>query len=166
MEEIAPPASTGLSTPVTAYGPSANPYGRAFGIGAAAGMRSALAPFAVHLEARNRATAVLALAALGELVVDKLPATPSRTSPPALVARAISGAYCGRALALRFGGGPGAGAIAGVLGALVTSFAGRAARAAIVARTPLPDPVVALFEDGFAIAIAVRAQRRPADLSI
>ncbi|GGM01088.1 hypothetical protein [Nakamurella endophytica] len=47
------------------------------------------------------ARAVLVAAAVGELVADKLPRTPSRLAPPVLVGRLVNAAVCGLVLARR-----------------------------------------------------------------
>ena len=118
----------------------------AFALGAAAGLRSMTPPAVVawagrlgHLDLEPTPLAflgsaalawLLAAAALGELVADKLPFTPSRTRPGPLVARLVTGTISGAALAAGAGGSLSGGAIAGALGAL-------AARSE--ATTPAPD---------------------------
>jgi len=67
---------------------------------------------------------VVTLLALGELVADKLPRTPARTSPPGLIARIVLGGLCGVALATSAGASLVAAAAAGVAGALVGTFGG------------------------------------------
>lgn len=99
---------------------------------------------------------MLVASAVGELIGDKLPKTPNRISPTALVGRVASGALVGAALGttgkrdLRIEG-----AILGGIGAIVGSFVGWAARKAVGA-TGLPDPVVALAEDAATIAGSVK----------
>jgi uncharacterized membrane protein len=94
---------------------------------------------------------ILTLLALFELVNDKLPNTPARTAAPGLIARVVTGAFCGCALALSAGGNPIVAAVSGVLGALVGTFAGYNVRHALVVRAHLPDLAVALAEDVIAI---------------
>jgi uncharacterized membrane protein len=95
---------------------------------------------------------VFILLALVELIADKLPKTPARTAPPGLIARIVFGGLCGVALAISAGGSPLVAAIAGVIGALVGTFAGYKIRHALVMRAHLPDFAVALVEDVIAIA--------------
>lgn len=98
--------------------------------------------------------AVLVLAAVGELVVDKLPATPARTKPLPLGGRIVSGAIAGAALGtLRGPDGWRRGALLGAVGGAVGSFAGTYLRAG-GASTGLPDLVFALVEDAATIACA------------
>ena len=96
----------------------------------------------------------LVLAAAGELVADKLPATPSRTLPLPLLGRIVSGAIAGAALGTT-GGRTGwrTAAVLGAAGAVVGSFAGRYLRAG-GASTGLPDVVFALIEDAATVACA------------
>ena len=145
---------------------------RASLIGAVAGLRTVVAPAAVSwaASAANRplrgtslfflgepvSATIFAALALGELVTDKLPATPSRLTPFQLGARLLSGALCGAAI-----GAPRRssmrGLVCGAAGAAVGAFAGHAARTSltrVVGRTP-----AALIEDAVAIAGARRLTR-------
>ena len=85
--------------------------------------------------------------ALAELVADKLPKTPNRTSPPGLIARIVMGALAGTCVALSAGGAAITGAVLGVLGAVAGTFAGYKARTGIVKALNVPDIYVALAED-------------------
>lgn len=100
---------------------------------------------------------LLVAAAVGELVGDKLPATPSRIAFPGILGRIASGAVAGAALGSleHSRTGAGAGAVLGGIGALLGSFAGFGLRALLGKQ--LPDPVVALAEDAAAITGATRA---------
>ena len=95
---------------------------------------------------------IFTVAALAELVNDKLPKTPSRKVPPAFIARIVMGALCGAAIGAAGGtlmGGliaGGVGAVAGTLGG--AEFRGRLARAA---GRDLP---IALLEDAIAISLS------------
>ncbi len=148
----------------------ANLYLKAIGIGAVAGMRSAAAPaFTSHYFAQNPSlfldasplkglglpvTAnVLKFMALGELGADKLPFAPPRTEPGGLGARAVSGGVCGAAIFLAEGGRPAAGAILGAASAVASSFLFMNLRRVIGKAASLPDPVVALVEDGVMLGI-------------
>jgi uncharacterized membrane protein len=139
-----------------------------FLLGFVAGLRSLTAPAAVcwgaHLGWLHLAETRLAflghiatliiftLLALFELVGDKLPKTPARTSAPGLIARILMGAFCGIALALSAGASLIVGAVVAVIGALVGTFAGYNIRHALVTRANLPDFGVALVEDIIAVA--------------
>jgi uncharacterized membrane protein len=94
----------------------------------------------------------LLVGALRELVADKLPMTPSRTTPGPLIGRAVNGAIAGAAIGTLSGrGGTLRGAALGAAGGLVGSFAGKYLRSAGTA-IGLPDLVFALLEDAVTIA--------------
>jgi uncharacterized membrane protein len=95
---------------------------------------------------------VFTLLAIIELVLDKLPNTPSRTAPVGLTARIVLGGASGLALATGVGiSAPVAGVIASI-GAIAGAFAGYHIRRAIVFKVHVPDLVAALAEDAIAIA--------------
>jgi uncharacterized membrane protein len=94
----------------------------------------------------------LVLAAAGELVGDKLPSAPPRTTPLPLLGRIGTGAVAGAALGtLRGAGGWRVGAVLGGAGAVVGSFAGYALRSS-GAQRGVPDVVLALLEDAATIS--------------
>jgi uncharacterized membrane protein len=98
------------------------------------------------------AAAIFTLAALGELVADKLPKTPSRTAPPGLISRTLMGALTGACVASAGGQNAAVGAGLGVAGAMVGTFGGYQARTRLVKALGVPDLYVALAEDLVAIA--------------
>ncbi len=96
---------------------------------------------------------VLTVLALGELVTDQLPATPSRTVPVQFGGRILSGALSGAAI----GAANGAlvpGLAAGVIGAIVGTLGGSAVRGWL-ARAFGRDRPAALIEDAVAIGGAL-----------
>lgn len=101
----------------------------------------------------NKATAILAVLAAGEIIADKLPATPNRTSPGPLVARILSGSLCGAALSTSKRRCALGGAFFGALGAVAGAFAGYELRRWITHSNAahIPDLPVALAEDGVTI---------------
>jgi uncharacterized membrane protein len=94
---------------------------------------------------------VFTLLAIVELITDKLPMTPARTSAPGLTARIVFGGCCGAALSVSAGVALVAPLLAGVIGAVSGTFAGYNIRHALVNRAHLPDLLVALVEDLIAI---------------
>ena len=84
-------------------------------------------------------------------MADKLPGTPARTAPVGLIARIVLGGACGVAIAISAGMSVPLAAIAGVIGALLGTYAGYNIRHALVSRWRLPDSAVALAEDTVAI---------------
>jgi uncharacterized membrane protein len=137
----------------------------AFLIGVVTGLRSMTAPAAVswaarlgwlHLENTGLAflgstttSYILSLLAVGELINDKLPQTPSRKAPVPFGGRMVVGALCGAAL-----GAPSdgliAGAVAGVLGALAGTLGGYEFRSRL-AKAIGKDLPAALIEDAIAV---------------
>jgi uncharacterized membrane protein len=146
---------------------------RVLGLGAISGLRSLSGPAFVcraashgHLDLERtplsflgspRLSKVLILMELGELVGDKLPATPSRASPPPLLGRAASGALVGAVVFVSEGRRATIGAALGSTAAIVAAFAGERLRALAVEKSGLPDPVVALAEDAAVLVVGLRS---------
>jgi uncharacterized membrane protein len=141
----------------------------AFLVGLVAGLRSMLAPAVVSWSARlnllnvgdtyvalmnYRITAIIfTVLAVAELIVDKLPKTPSRKDPPAFVIRILSGALVGATVGAS-GGKLLIGLCVGAIGAVVGTLGGAAARAKLAAAFGRDFPA-ALLEDIAALAIAI-----------
>lgn len=139
----------------------------AFAIGAIAGLRSMSAPAVVSWAAHWRwldlqrsylaflgstaAAYILAAAAIVELVLDKLPKTPSRKEPVGLTARIVLGGLSGAALCASANQSVTLGAVLGGLGGVIGGFAGYEVRTRLVKALKVPDLVVALLEDAVAI---------------
>ena len=139
----------------------------AFFIGFFAGLRSLTAPaataWAAHLGwlklerplsliGSIPSVVIFTVLAVVELVADKLPKTPSRTSPPGLIARIVTGGITGACVAA--GGGQAAhlGALLGAVGGVVGCYAGYQARTRLVKALGTRDIYVALVEDMVAVA--------------
>jgi uncharacterized membrane protein len=138
-------------------------------IGVIAGLRSMTAPAVVSWAARlgwihlnsswlavlgySWTPWILSIAALGELIADKLPSTPSRKMPPSFAFRIISGSVCGAAIGIAHGSLP-IGLTGGAIGAAIGTLGGAAARSAL-ARLFGKDLPAALLEDAVAIVGAI-----------
>ena len=138
-------------------------------IGCVAGLRTVTAPAAVswaahlgrlHLDASWLAFFgyawtpwILTLLAAGELIVDQLPSTPSRTAAVGFGARIISGAVSGAAIATA-GGTMVGGMLAGIAGAVVGTLAGHSFRARLAAAFHKDRPA-AFIEDAIALGAAL-----------
>ena len=138
-------------------------------IGVVAGLRALTAPAAVSWAAtlgwlplagtplaflgHAAAPWILTVLAVGELIADQLPKTPSRKVPVQFGTRIVTGALAGAALAAPVGMLLG-GLAAGVIGAVIGTFAGAAARARMAA-TFGRDLPAALIEDAVAVGGAV-----------
>ena len=139
----------------------------AVAIGLITGLRSMTAPAAVswaahlgwiHLEptalsflSSTAAAWILTVLALGELVGDKLPTTPSRKAPLGFVARIVLGGLSGAALLLGSSASGIAGGAAGILGAVAGTLGGYEARTRLVKALGVPDYVIAVAEDLVAV---------------
>jgi uncharacterized membrane protein len=141
-------------------------YVFAFLIGVIAGLRSLTAPAVVSWAARlgwlhveNSWLAFLGFAAtpyiltvlaIGELIADKLPNTPSRKAPPGFIARIVTGGISGAAI----GAGSDSwafGLVLGIIGAIAGTLGGYELRAQLVKATGGKDLPIALLEDVIAI---------------
>jgi uncharacterized membrane protein len=91
--------------------------------------------------------------AIGELVTDKLPTTPSRKTPMPFGARILTGALCGAALAAPSGAML-IGLLLGAMGAVIGTFGGAAMRVWL-AQAFGKDLPAALLEDVIAIGGAI-----------
>lgn len=134
-------------------------------IGIVAGLRAMTAPAAVSWAAHLHwlpltgtpltflghvaAPYVLTVLAIGELITDQLPKTPSRKVPIQFGTRLVTGGLSGAALGAS-GGLLIAGLVAGVIGAMLGTLGGAAARGAL-ARAFKNDRPAALIEDAVAI---------------
>jgi uncharacterized membrane protein len=96
----------------------------------------------------------LTIAALGELVTDQLPTTPSRTVPVQFGARILTGALSGAAIGAGSGGTLLTGGVFGVIGAVIGTLGGRALRGWL-AGVFGSDPPAAFIEDALAIGGAL-----------
>lgn len=96
---------------------------------------------------------ILSAMAIGELVNDKLPKTPSRLVPPQFITRVVTGALCGAILGstantLIFG------LLAGIVGSVAGTLGGAKLRG-FLATTFAKDLPAALLEDALSIVLAV-----------
>jgi uncharacterized membrane protein len=144
-------------------------YVLAFLIGVAAGLRAMTAPAAVCWAARlgwlklqgtplaflgHAVTPwIFTIAAIGELINDKLPKTPSRKVPPQFIARIVMGALCGAAIGATAGALAG-GLIVGAIGAVAGTLGGAELRGRLVRASGGKDLPIALLEDAIAIALS------------
>lgn len=93
---------------------------------------------------------ILVLLAIGELVTDQLPNTPSRKVPLQFGARIVLGALAGALLP----GNSIVGAILGAIGAVVGTYGGASVRASL-AKSFGQDRPAAFIEDAFAVVAAL-----------
>jgi uncharacterized membrane protein len=139
----------------------------AFGIGFVAGLRSMTSPAIVSWAARFHlldlrdsrlawlasaaATYILSALGIGELVADKLPFVPNRTSLLPMFCRIVSGAMCGAALCISADRLILEGALLGGLGAANGALGGFHVRRLLVKHLKIADRAIAFAEDALAI---------------
>lgn len=139
----------------------------AFLLGVVAGLRAMTAPavlaWAAHrgwlnlhgtplsFMSSTAAMIIFILLAVTELITDQLPSTPSRTAPPGLIARIVTGGLCGAGIAAAGTQSLVIGAVMGIVGALIGAFGGYQARTGLVKALKVPDVVIATLEDVVAI---------------
>src|SRR5206468_4995627 len=142
----------------------------AMGIGVVAGLRSLLPPAVVAWSAHfgwlnlhgshlafmgsTAAAAIFSIFAIGELIADKLPATPKRTAFAPLLARILLGGLSGASLCAAAGKSLVAGALLGGIGGVIGAFVGYEIRRRVVNNLHINDTLVAVCEDVVAIALA------------
>lgn len=141
---------------------------RAAGLGAIAGLRSMAAPAALSRAAAagrigglsdtpfavlgsSKVSTLLTFFEAGELIGDKLPMTPSRTSAPPLLGRAASGAVAGAALFVSSERRAATGGVLGAASAVAAAYVGERLRTRIGQLTGVQDPAVALIEDAIVL---------------
>jgi uncharacterized membrane protein len=138
----------------------------AFLIGIIAGLRALTAPTLVswaaglgwinldgtplHFLAHPITRYILTAAAIGEIVNDKLPNTPSRKIPPQFITRIVTGAFSGAALGASRGSLV-LGLLAGAVGAVVGTLGGAEVRSRLVKAIGGNDLPIALLEDVIAV---------------
>lgn len=98
-------------------------------------------------------------AALGEIIADKLPSTPSRLKPGPLLGRIAIGGQSGAALFRRANKSALMGAAIGAAGAALGSVIGYYARTTLDKNTRVADPVWAVTEDLIAFSLGIFAVR-------
>lgn len=143
----------------------------AVGIGFVAGLRALTAPavltWAVYLGWLNLrespfafmgsivAVALFSLLAVGELIGDLLPKTPSRTAPAPLVARILMGGLCGACLCASANQSYLIGALLGGIGGVTGAFAGYEGRRRLVRGLKIKDAFIAVPESLIAIGLGL-----------
>src|SRR5215216_4229000 len=99
------------------------------------------------------AVAIFSVLAIGELIADKLPMTPKRTAPAPLIARIITGGFCGACLCASAGDSLVVGALLGGTGGIIGAFLGYDIRKRLDLH--IKDLVVAVCEDVIAVGLAL-----------
>jgi uncharacterized membrane protein len=144
------------------------------GLGLAAGIRSMSAPaFAAYILQNQQQIKSLPLnllqhpaagttfkvLAIAELIGDKAPQAPNRTSAPALGARILMGALCGSAIFKAHDDNATLGALIGGSTALLSTFVTFYLRRNTVKLAQIPDAVYAVAEDAAVLSLGYAISR-------
>lgn len=152
----------------------------AAGLGALAGLRGIVAPaLAANALSHHRKAVLqdpalhwLASAAIGnalkalaatEVLVDKVPGVPDRTTPPLLAWRALTGGVTGAAFSSYRGRRRWLGAAVGGIAAVAAAYAGLSARKRLAQRAHISQRAVGLIEDTLVVVGGSRLANRAFD---
>jgi uncharacterized membrane protein len=131
-----------------------NAYLLVLAIALTAGLRTFVPVLAVRWPYANWTTWVAGLFAFGEIIADKLPNIPGRTTLAPMIFRSISGAFCAWAVGTPLGVSLPLAICFGVVGAIAGAYIGYAWRMQLAPTIKLPGLVAALIEDVVAIGVA------------
>jgi hypothetical protein len=132
-------------------------FERAMKLAVVSGLRAMMGPALVATARRRPERQALVAAAMGEMVIDKLPLVPRRASLPLMLPRAVAGAWVAKQVMEEEGVED---PWAVPLGAAVAAgVAALAPRIRVLARTVLgvPDPLIGLAEDYLALKLGSEA---------
>ncbi|WP_435016853.1 hypothetical protein TA3x_004434 [Tundrisphaera sp. TA3] len=132
-------------------------FERAMRLAAVSGLRASFGPALLAAAYNHENRRNWALAAVGEMVVDKVPGVPSRASLPAMLPRAAAGYYVAKTVMEREGVNdpwvaPLGAAVAAGVGALAPRIRGLLG---LVLR--VPSPMIGLAEDYLALKVGSEA---------
>ena len=132
-------------------------FERAMRLAAVSGLRASFGPALLAAATNDEHRRNWALAALGEMIVDKVPGVPSRASLPAMLPRAAAGYYVAKKVMEREGVedpwvAPLGAAVAAGVGALAPRL-----RGLLGVVLGIPSPVIGLAEDYLALKIGSEA---------
>ncbi len=166
------PTRNQQNQPLTMMERESDAYRSATRIGITAGLRSMTPlallawtseqehniPLAATQEHRpSTLQAITGLAAVGEIIADKLPTIPSRLESRFFVGRMIIGAVAGAIICRRAGQPLIQGAMRGAIGASIGTIVGYTYRTLVAQTTSIPDVVLATIEDIVALNIGWQA---------
>jgi uncharacterized membrane protein len=147
---------------------TSKPFWQVLALGILAGMRTTSAPVIVsHILSRHKSNRLsksplsfmqsgnvalgMKVLVLGELVGDKLPKTPNRTSTGGVIGRCLAGSLAGASIYKASGNNTLTGAILGSVIALGSTFGSYYLRKFIVDKTHVFDPFIGAIEDALVV---------------
>ena len=149
-----------------------HPFWQVLGIGALAGMRTSSAPaitgqiLSRHQSKKlagspfsfmqSKAVAnTLTLLTVGEVIMDKLPATPNRIRPEGFAFRCLSGALAGASIYKSTGNNVLVGTMLGAASAAAATYLSYVSRKTTVEKTKIFDPIIGGIEDALVLGAGV-----------
>lgn len=139
------------------------PTERALVLAAVTGLKLTYGPTLLASSSRRPGAGYLAVASIGELVLDKLGVLPSRSRLPLLIPRALAGAWVAREVAKAQGGNAAWAAPMGAAVAAGTALLAPTLRGAVQRHLGVPDPLLGLAEDWIAVGLGSRAVGMPTE---
>ena len=130
---------------------------RVLTLAAITGLRTTFGPALVAAAHRRPERDALALAALGEIVVDKLPITPSRARPSMMLPRALAGYWVAKKVMEEDGLDSTWAAPAGAAVAAGVALVAPRVRNALQRKLGVPDALLGFAEDAVALAVGSQA---------
>jgi uncharacterized membrane protein len=109
---------------------------------------------------RPKVSITLQLLMIGEMLGDKAPVVPSRTSAPGLLGRVLSGSLVGAALFVAGDRAAIPGAALGAISAVAAAYVGEKLRVEATDKLGVPNPVAGLLEDGIVLFSGTRLLRK------
>jgi len=134
-----------------------NAFERAIKLAVVTGLRCALGPALLAAAHDRPERKNLAMAAMGEMVVDKLPLMPSRSSLPLLIPRALAGAWVTRESLRHDGADQPWAAPVGAAVAVGAATVAPLIRNALHTLLRIPQPILGLAEDYLALRLGGEA---------
>ena len=132
-------------------------FGRLVALAAVTGLKTTFGPALVAAAHRREHREALALAAMAEMIVDKLPITPSRSRFALLLPRALAGYWTAQQVARADGLNDPMAAPTGAAVAAVTATVAPAVRRMIGRTFGIPDPLMGVVEDALALYVGATA---------
>ena len=134
-----------------------SPFERAIKLAVVTGLRCAMGPALLAAAHDRPERRNLAMAAMGEMVVDKLPLIPSRSSLPLLIPRALAGAWVTRESLRHDGVDEPWAAPVGAAVAVGAATVAPLIRGALHTLLRIPQPILGLAEDYLALRLGGEA---------
>lgn len=136
-------------------------------LGAISGLKTTYGPALLATSRRSKGWEALALAAMAEMVVDKLPGVPSRSRPSLMLPRALAGFWAAKSSIeepgeARYDSQALGVALAGAAAAMGVAYFTPSIREMLRVKLGVPDAVIGFAEDALALAAGSSVVGMPA----